>query len=193
MKTTAYTLPRRKVLNLTINRGMQLRMIGRISGILFVCLLLSSAVYYHFANEEISSSFQMFHIKAKSFLEMLWPVVIGSFCISLVAGIVASLFFPKSYAGSAYRIEQDLKDIMKGDLTKRISLRKGDENTALAAQLNALVASQRSLISDVREGLVRIESLSAPDAGTALNPEIHKSATDLLERLKQFRLDIHRS
>ena len=186
MKPKAHSAPRRKMLNLNINRGMQLRMIGRISGILFVCLLLSSAVYYHFANEEISSSFQMFHIKAKSFLELLWPVVIGSFCISLVAGVAASLFFPKSYAGSTYRIEQDLKDIMKGDLTKRISLRKGDENTALVAQLNDLITSHRSLISDMREGLGRIESLSSS------NPDIHKSATDLLERLKQFRVDIHR-
>lgn len=145
---------KRKLLNFSVNRKMQFKMIGRISTILFVCLLLSSAVYFYFANQEIGASFKMFHIKAKSFLDLLLPVVCGSFVVSLVFGVIASLFFPKQYAGAMYRIEEDLKKVVENsDLTVQVKLREGDQAMRLASQVNTLLADLRQRIESSQESL----------------------------------------
>jgi len=183
---------KRKMLNLQVNRAMQLRMIGRISGILFVSLLFSSAIYFYFANEEITSSFQMFHIKARSFLDMLLPMVVGSFFISLIAGVVATLFFPKSYAGSLYRIEQDLQQVLQGDLTKRLTQRKGDAGTAVVGQLNQLIASFRDKFSMIQATLQQASAQGNPEAPGEPSErlrEIHQLHLQLLDELQKLKMD----
>lgn len=156
---------KRKLLNFSINRNMQLRMIGKISLILFVSQLLSGLIFFYFSNQEITASFQMFHVKARNFLDFLWPVVAASVVISLALGFFASLFFPKSIAGGLYRIEEDLKKVnAEGDLSVQIRLRDGDQVAALAAQINLLLLNQKKRIAGVQESIKKIEILCA--AGT---------------------------
>ncbi len=156
---------KRKLLNLSVNRKMQFRMIAGITGILFFCLLISSVVYFQLANQEIESSFKMFHIKARNFLDLLLPVVGLSFVVSLGCGVIASLFFPKSYAGALYRIEEDLKKVVDtADLTVRIKLRDGDQATALAAQANALLENFRGRIARAQSELEELDALCQPGA-----------------------------
>ena len=131
---------KRKLLNFSIKRDMQFKMIGKIFLLLFICLLLSGMIFYQFANQQVTSSFQMFHIKARNFLDFLLPVVLSSFAISLIAGTIASLFFPKPLAGGLYRIEKDLAQILEEkDLAIRIKLRSGDQLIPLAEQINTLL------------------------------------------------------
>lgn len=130
---------KRKMLNFSIHPSMQLRMIGKIATILFLSLLLSSLVFYYFADQEITQSFRLFHIRARNFLDFLLPVVSASFFISLLCGAVASLFFPKNYAGALYRIEEEVKRFAAMDLSTSIVLRKKDENISLADQINLMV------------------------------------------------------
>ncbi len=87
---------KRKLLNFSINRHMQFNMIGKICLILFVSQLLSGLIFFYFSNQEITASFQMFHIKARNFLDFLWPVVGASVLISVIVGFLASLFFSKA-------------------------------------------------------------------------------------------------
>ena len=156
---------KRKLLNLSVNRKIQFRMIFGISSILFVCLFISSAVYFQLANQEIESSFKMFHIKARNFLDLLLPVVGLSFVVSLGCGVLASLFFPKSYAGALYRIEADLKKVVDtADLTVQIKLRDGDQATLLAAQTNALLEDFRGRIAHAQTELEKLDALCQPGA-----------------------------
>ena len=184
---------KRKMLNLQVNRNMQMRMIGRISGIIFISLLFSSAIYFYFSDIQITASYQMFHIKAKSFLDMLLPVVIGSFIVSLVAGFIGSLFFPKNYAGSLYRIEQDLQQVMNGDLTKKIVLRKGDEGVEVVDQLNKLISTFRDKFADIQAGLVKAQQHGGPQAPGSTDErleavhEIHQQLLSELQKLKMTR------
>jgi methyl-accepting chemotaxis protein len=151
---------KRKMLNLSVNRRMQFQMIGKITGILFVCLLISSAFYFYYSNIEIGSSFKMFHIKARNFLDLLFPAVIFSFLLSLVMGIIASLFFPKTYAGALFRIEADLKKVIcNSDLTVQINLRKGDQGLSLAEQVNTLLADFRNRVKGVHLALDKLEEM----------------------------------
>ncbi|MBN1957160.1 MAG: methyl-accepting chemotaxis protein [Desulfuromonadales bacterium] len=143
---------KRKLLNLSINRGMQFRMIGKISLILFASQLLSGLIFFYFSNQEITASFQMFHIKARNFLDFLLPVILSSVLISLLIGFLASLFFPKPIAGALYRIEEDLKRIIaNGDLSTPIQLRSGDQVGPVAEQINLLLAHQERCQGEMKE------------------------------------------
>lgn len=150
----------RKLLNFSVNRGMQLQMIFRISLILFCCLLIVSAVYFQMANQEIGASFKMFHVKARTFLDMLLPVVLASSVVSLICGVVASLFFPKNYAGALYRVESDLKNALdSGDLSISVRLRDGDPATSLADGVNALLGDLRTRVGGAQQALKALERL----------------------------------
>jgi methyl-accepting chemotaxis protein len=132
---------KRKLLNFSIKRDMQFKMIGKIFLLLFISLLLSGAIFYQFANQEVTNSFQMFHVKARNFLDFLFPVIFSSFAISLVIGTIGSLFFPKPIAGGLYRIEEELQKVVDNeDFTVRIVLRENDQVTSLATQINKVLA-----------------------------------------------------
>ena len=154
---------KRKVLNFSVNRAMQLRMIGRMTGILLVCLLTSSGIFYYYADQQVTASFLLCHIKARNFLDFLFPVVGLSFVFSVVVGTIASLFFPKNIAGALYRIEQDVQRIAEGDLTVQINLRSGDEGGPLAGQLNQMVASFRGTIISVQDSVHQAQKICGAD------------------------------
>lgn len=168
---------KRKMLNFSIKRDMQFKMIGKIFLILFISLLLSGAIFYQFANQEVTSSFKMFHVKARNFLDFLLPVVLSSFGISLVAGTIGSLFFPKPIAGGLYRIEKDLQKVIdEKDLTVRINLRTGDQMIPLAGQINTLLTDYRETIKNLEEGLKQLEQYQdqagIAEIGTKMRTEI---------------------
>jgi len=172
----AKQIAKRKWLNFSIKRDMQFRMIGRIFLLLFVSLLLSSLIFYLFANREVTSSYQQFHIKAGNFLDFLWPVVLGSFFISLVVGWLGSLFFPKPIAGGIFRIEQDLGKVLeKGDLTLRIKLRQGDQVQPLAAAVNELLDDYRDRIGRLDRSLEAIEAFFAGETAGEGNENRRKA------------------
>jgi methyl-accepting chemotaxis protein len=175
--TKAYN---RKLLNFSVNRAMQFRMIGKIGLILFVSQLLCGLIFLYFSNQEITASFQMFHIKARNFLDFLWPVVISAVVISLVFGFIGSLFFPKPIAGGLYRIEEDLKQIIdSGDFTEKIKLREGDQVTAVAKQINLLLEDLQERIGQSQQELQKLEELN------------NSSATPEKSEIERIRLQLH--
>ena len=150
---------KRKLLNFSIKRDLQFKMIGKIFLILFISLLISGAIFYQFANQEVTSSFKMFHVKARNFLDFLLPVVFSSFAISLIAGAIGSLFFPKAIAGGLYRMEKDLHKINEeNDLTVEIKLRTGDQMIPLAEQVNLLLDDIRIRMGHVQLALEELEN-----------------------------------
>lgn len=158
---------KRKLLNFSIKRDLQFKMIGKIFLILFISLLISGAIFYQFANQEVTSSFKVFHVKARNFLDFLLPVVLSSFAISLIAGAIGSLFFPKSIAGGLYRMEQDLhKVIDENDLTVQIKLRTGDQMIPLAEQVNLLLNDIRSRMYHVQLAQNELEKNDVPELTT---------------------------
>jgi hypothetical protein len=182
---------KRKFLNLGVNRGMQFRMIAKMTAILFLCLLITGLTYYYFANQEITGSFKLFHIKARNFLDFLLPAVIGSLVASFVVGVTASLFFPQSYAGGLYGIERDLKKLIDGDLGVRVKLREGDEAIPLAGTVNELVNCFRGKILHLQDELGKMQEILASEAGGS--PEERLAALrrihgQLMEELKQLKV-----
>ena len=171
---------KRKLLNFSIKRDMQFKMIGKIFLILFISLLLSGAIFYQFANQEITSSFKMFHIKARNFLDFLLPVVLSSFVISLIAGVIGSLFFPRPIAGGVYRIEQDLQKIIDDkDFTVRIKLRKNDPLIPVADRINRLTGELRETLQKVDNQLSTLETVRDAAGVTTVLEEIQRELAQL--------------
>lgn len=182
---------KRKMLNLTILRDMQLRMISKITLLLFVCLLCSSMVYFFFSNREITASFTMFHIHARNFLDFLLPMVLGSFFVSLIIGAVASLFFPKNIVGGLYRIEREVEKITAGDLTVHITLRKADVVHVLAGRINKMVDQLRVKMLALSRGVEEARSVcaSAPAVDTeARQQEILEILARIQAELRSLKL-----
>jgi len=182
---------KRRALNLNINQPLQFHMIKRLLMVLILSLFCCSAVYYGFADQQISASFSMFHVRAQTFLDFLLPVVIGAFGCSLAIGFFASLFFPKSIAGSLFRIEQDLQEVLHGDLTKEITLRRGDENRALAELLNKVIRNQHEQVAHIRQTLARAQALEGEGDRLVTEVRLEEIQTihrQLLEDLSNWKL-----
>ncbi len=174
-----------------VNRAVQIGMIIRISCILFVCLFLSSTVYFFFANQKITASFSAFHIKAQNFLDFLLPAIIGSFAVSLMAGVIASLFFPKNYAGGLYAIERDVKQVLEGNMEARVRLRRGDAALPLAGKINELLNFFNDKLSHISAELSKAQAVFAM---TDLTPEeqigeLKKIHNDLLDGMNKVTGD----
>jgi len=185
---TTATFKRRKILNYSVNRNLQVRMLIRIGAVVFSSLFLSTLIYYIFANRKVTDSYQMFHIRAENFLDFLLPVVIISFVASLLLGVVTALFVPRYIAGSLYRIEQDVLKVLVGDLGVKISLRKGDEGESLAGTLNSMIRKFDETISRTQADLDESNSISGSSDTTEQKldklREIHGRMKD---RFAQYR------
>lgn len=180
---------KRKILNFSVNRGLQVRMIGGIAIVMSCSLLLCALIYFYFANREITDSFRLFHIKARNFLDFLLPVVAGSFFLSLACGLIAVLFLPKSIAGGLYRLEQEVKRIAAGDLSGKITLRHGDQVVPLADQINLLLESWRERVVLLRNALEKARNICDTDEPSAEQmKELNKVLQQASGELHKFNL-----
>lgn len=131
---------KRSKVNFSIKSSFQIKMFLKIAAIVFLGIIITSGVFYYYANQEVGDSFKHIHIKARSFLDYLGPVVIISIILGMTAAFAVALFFPHSIAGPLYRFEKDIKEkIGEGDLTVRFNLRKGDELYELAECMNIML------------------------------------------------------
>ena len=178
----------RKMINFSINRQLQLRLLVKVVGIVFVGVGIMAAIFYFYSNREINESYRQFHVDAKNFLDYLWPAVISSLLLSSIAAIVITLFLPQRIAGPLYRIEKDLKDIVsKGDLTLKLTLRKGDEVTDLAETVNMTVESLRQKLEKISEPAVQLNSKIKELEGKT-DSDIKRLSEQINEALKAFKI-----
>ncbi len=178
----------RKMLNFSVNRQLQLRLLVKVLGIVVVGAGIMAAVFYYYSNREISESYRQFHVQAKNFLDYLLPAVISSLLISVVAAVIITLFLPQRIAGPLYRIEKDLTDrISTGDLTVKVTLRKGDDVTNLANALNETISTLRGKVENVSRPALELQSRLNTMDGKA-DTEIAALSKQINEALKGFKI-----
>ena len=179
---------RRKHLNFSIKRKLQLRLFIKVLTIAIVAVGIMGAIFYFYSEREISSSYRQFHINAKNFLDLLLPVVVLSLLAAVVVSISITLFFPIKIAGPLYRIERDLKEkLANGDLTVRFHLRKGDEVDDLAEAVNICVKNWKEKIETIKRSAEDLESALTESNGTE-NKNAKKLLLKLRENLGQFKI-----
>jgi len=160
----------------------------KVLGIVIVGVGIMAAVFYFYSNREINASYRQFHVTAKNFLDYLWPAVISSLILAIIAAVAITLFLPQKIAGPLYRIEKDLKDkISKGDLTVKITLRKGDELAGLADAVNLTVESLNVRLEKISRPAIALNS-RINELGGKADSETEKLSRQIIEALQEFKL-----
>lgn len=174
---------KRKTLNLSVKKQLQLWLLFRIFGVVVLSSLVAVLVLYFYSREEISSSFYMAHIRIRRVSDLLLPVMATGSLVSLISGMVLALFLPQKIAGPIYRIERTLAGLRDGNLLERATLRRNDTLMDLADAVNETAAGLREKVQAVKDAQAELELRVA-----ALGDELAVSAMArqqaALERLR---------
>ncbi|HHN64593.1 MAG TPA: methyl-accepting chemotaxis protein [Nitrospirae bacterium] len=177
---------RRKKINFSVKREMQLRLLLKILSIVTIGIGIMGLIFYFYSNREIGQTYRQFHVTARNFLDYLLPAVIISLVLGFVASIAITIFFPHKIAGPLYRIERDLREkVGEGDLSVRFILRKGDEVQDLADAINTTLEKLGAKIEGVNNAVERIEVAIRNKAD---DREIERLVKELKDALDVFKL-----
>jgi len=147
----------RKKLNLTVKREFQRWMLKQVLLAVVISSVVAAIILYFYARQEVIGSFFDAHVKIRRVSDLLLPVVIAGSSVSLVVGVVLSLFLPQKIAGPIYRIEQGLREVGRGDLTTTVTLRDDDTLKDLAESVNQATASLRNQVHVAKAGCMELE------------------------------------
>jgi len=109
--------------------------------------------------------------------------------------IILSIFLSHKIAGPIYRLETDIGELSKGNLRKRVRLRKGDELKTIAGQINNLASTMDRTIGEskftakeIAIGLSELKENASPDdKSKAPIDKIQKNISELNEILSKFK------
>ena len=181
---------KRSIINYSIKRRMQLRLLLNVMVIALIATGLTSAFFYYHSSQEVAHSFKQFHIQAKTFLDFLFPTIIMALAIGIVLAFGMALFFPHRIAGPLYRIERDLKErVGEGDLSIKFGVRKGDEVGELADALNVMLEKLKLKVGRIKTASEELISLSNNmNKEDDLSKKVLESVKKIEETIKDFRL-----
>lgn len=181
---------RRSVINYSIKKQMQFRLLVRVMLIALIATGIAAAFFYFYSNQEIGQSFKQFHIHARSFLDFLLPAIVVALIIGIVIAFGMAIFFPHRIAGPLYRMERELKEkVGEGDLTVRFSVRNGDEVGELADALNIMVEKLRLRLGRIKTASDELAVCSNNvNKGDAHLKKILDAQKRLEDAIKEFQL-----
>ncbi|SHI53767.1 HAMP domain-containing protein [Malonomonas rubra DSM 5091] len=147
----------RKKLNLKVKKEFQSWMLKQVLLAVAISSVVAAIILYFYARQEVVDSFFTAHVKIRRVSDLLLPVVFAGSVVSLVVGVVLSLFLPQKIAGPIYRIEQSLEKIGDGDLTTNIKLRDKDRLKDLAENVNKATFSLRVQVHEAKAVCMELE------------------------------------
>lgn len=127
--------------------------------------------------------------------ERIWPAIAIS--ISILA--IISVYITHKLAGPIYRFEKTAKDVINGDLSVRIRLRKKDDLKDLANLFNQLLGNIDRSLKNIKKKETEIRAdlpliIKRLDSTPNVSQELHeklqtiieknREVTDILERFK---------
>jgi methyl-accepting chemotaxis protein len=174
---------KRKKLNIAVKRELQMWLLLRILGVVIVSSLVAVLILYLYSRQEISATFYSAHIQLRRVSDLLFPVLAAGGVVSLLSGLALAIFLPQKIAGPVFRIQKGLGLIQAGDLTEKITLRKGDILTDLADSVNDTTADFRTRIEALKSLQEELEQLAASLEESSLK-EVSARQAETLEQLK---------
>ena len=161
---------KRKTINLKVKQDFQRWLLLRIMGTSLLTIIVASIILYLYSKGIVDTEYLSYKTDVRKVSEVLLPVLIAASLTSVVAGLVLALFLPQKIAGPIFRIEQDLLEIGKGDLTKSITLRGADILKELSESINMAFRSVGTMVNDAKE------------SGTILEMKIAEGDTDEIKK-----------
>lgn len=156
-----------------IKKDFQSKFIVKFCLLVLAGVIISTVVVFLFTHGTLTSSFQHGRLVVKNTSLAILPAVMYANIVTLglisLASILITLFISHKIAGPLFRIEEDLKIIERGDLTKKISFRNKDQLTALADSINKTTTGLHKKVADIQTDVEHLlESASGQNASQEL-------------------------
>jgi len=160
-----------------IKSDFQFKFIVKFCLLVLAGVIISTVVVFLFTHGTLTSSFQHGRLVVKNTSLAILPAVIYANIVTLglisLASILITLFISHKIAGPLFRIEEDLKIIEGGDLTKKISFRNKDQLTALAVSINKTTTGLHEKVANIQTDVEHLlESASRQKASQELIDEL---------------------
>ncbi|MFA6281070.1 MAG: methyl-accepting chemotaxis protein [Candidatus Omnitrophota bacterium] len=143
-----------------VRMKFQRNFILKFCAIMILSSLIITAIVYGLSASSVTTVFENSRLTIKSTADFILPLLILSSLVAIVVGgiitISVTLFISHRIAGPLYRLEHDITEVGKGNLSIRIYVRKKDELNDLVGFLNQMIDSIRKIIVDVNTELTGI-------------------------------------
>jgi len=143
-----------------VKKSFQFRFILKFCLVILAGVAISTGIFFLFSSGTLTSSFQDSRLVIKKTSIAILPIVLYTNLITLglitVAAIIVTLLVSHKLAGPLFRFEKDLEEIGRGNLAKRIRLRKQDQLKDFAESMNKMTDSLHIRVLDVRSEVNQI-------------------------------------
>ncbi len=130
-----------------VKREFQFKFILKFCIVLLFGAIISTGLLFLLSRSTLTASFQHSRLVVKDTSYAILPVIVYTNLITLgliiIATIIVTLFISHKIAGPLFRFEKELKQIGEGDLTNSVRLRRKDQITGIADNLNMMISSLR--------------------------------------------------
>ena len=181
----AKAMPRRK--QHFIKKRFQFNFILKFCLLIAVGGAISTGLLFVFSKGTLTSTFEGSRLVVRNTSEVILPGIIYTNLITMVlisiAAIGVTLFISHKIAGPLFRLEKDILEITTGNLTKKIFLRKADQVTDMAENLNNMVIELRKKIVDIDDSL---EALVLQSYGSEVPEEIAEEIKNIQNKIQTY-------
>jgi len=126
-----------------------------------------AGIVYTLSIPSTTTVFANSRLVMKSTADFILPLLALSSLVAIIAAgsatVITTLFISHRIAGPLYRLETDIAEVNRGNLTVEIRVRKNDELQYLAKSLNQMLKTIRSAVAEVSEEIVDIPAAALSD------------------------------
>lgn len=175
--------------NYFIKKGFQVRFIIKFCLLMLLGIVISTSLLFVFSQGTLTSSFKDSRLVIENTSSAILPAIIYTslitICLLTIATIAVTLFISHKIAGPMFRFENDLKEIGKGDLTKKVVLRRKDQAAELAESITNMTALLREKVVNISQDIENIlESARANNTASETVEGLERLLEDIRANLK---------
>ena len=182
--------------NYFIKKKFQASFMLKFCLLLISACLIMSAISLLLTKKTVTTSFEGLRLAVKSTADYILPILASSGMIAIVlvslATILVLLYVSHRIYGPIYRLEKDVTEIGKGNLTVEVHLRQRDEFKGLSDIINGMVkniknplSSSQAKIKELEEEVKGIRSLLRSKG--ASEGEVEKKLGDIEKKIGQVK------
>lgn len=150
-----------------VNMEFQLNFILKFCAVIILAALTIAAIVYTLSIPSATTVFENSRLTLKRTADFILPILILSSLVAIIiAGLVTviiTLFISHRIAGPLYRLEEDIAEVNRGNLSVKIQVRKKDELQNLAKSLNQMLKIIRNTVMEANKELADISVTVLPD------------------------------
>ncbi len=172
-----------------IDKDFQRNFILKFCGLVVLASVISGAALYLFSRNTVTTAFVNSRLSIVSTSDYILPSLIGSGLIAIalvgIATTIVVMYISHRISGPIFNIERSIKQVGKGDLTTKISLRSTDEMGKLADCVNEMTENLKNNIFEIKTKSDDLEKAIEKMASSKLAQEESEKLSKKKEELNR--------